>query len=223
VPLPLIGLPAAIGAVLNLRNGFIVGGAFALFKDEIIAAVYQVLEGQGAQGYITEKINNRLSAAGVDMSFGNVFDLQQTKSDVDKFVAERINAKAGTNFQAVSTLTRDEFLEEVGRKIGSQVSNATGANILTVYPVERLRAELGTELQRQFDPGVDLGNGALFKREILAGIEQRIYAKFKAQQSGPLNSFWPPPNDEKHAARRAKGRARQAKYRRSHKLAWVAK
>ena len=223
MPIPIIGLPAAITAVLNARNLYIVAGAYAAFRDEINSAVYHVLEGEGVGGWVTEKINGKLAAAGVPLVLRNVFDLPRLKADVDGFLAARINAKAGTNFTTVQNLTRDDFLAEVGSKIAQQVNNQTGSNIVTVYPVERLRDELGTELQRQFDPGVDLGSGALFKRKILEGIERRVYAKFAVKNPTPVGNYWGPPNNDAEATRRAKGRLRQAKYRKSHKLAWTLK
>ena len=73
------------------------------------------------------------------------------------------------------------------------------------------------------DPGVDLGSGALFKREILEGIERRVYAKFAVKNPTPVGNYWGPPNNDAEATRRAKGRLRQAKYRRSHKLVWTLK
>lgn len=223
MPIPILGLPAAITAVLNARNLYIVAGAYAVFRDQINAAVYQVLEGDGVAGWITEKINEKLTASGVDLQFRNVFDFPKTKEDVDKFAAARVNAKAGTNFQGLAALTRDDFLSEVGKKIAGQINTATGSNITSVYPVATLRDELGTELSRQFDPGVDLGNGALFPRDKLVRIEQRVYARFAAQHPTPVGNYWGPAPTPEAAAKRAKGRARQAKYRRTHKLAWISK
>lgn len=223
MPIPIIGLAAAVTSVLNARNFYIVAGAYVAFKDQINAVVYQVLEGDGAAGWVTGKVNEKLSDAGVPLLFGNVFDIPRVKSDVDRFLAQRINAKAGTNFSTIQGLTRDDFLGEVGRSIAGKVNSETGANIASVWPVAVLRKELGTELSRQFDPGVDLGSGALFKRDILEKIERRVYAKFVEKNPSPVGNFWPPPNNEKEAARRSKGRARQQKYRKSHKLVWVDK
>ena len=224
MPLPLIPLLASsLSALMTARNGYIVAGAYTLFKDEIFAAIYQTLEGDGAGAWFADVVNRRLQNYNVDIRFRDLFDSDKTKADLEKFVATKINEKAGTNFQSIVGMNRDDFLREFGRVMAARMNSATGSKITSLYPVDELRRELGTELSRQFDDGVDLAAGSLFPRSIVEEIEIKIANKFKKLESGPLNEYWGPPADERQAARRAAGRERQAKYRRSHKLVWVDK
>jgi hypothetical protein len=223
MPLPLV-IAGAISAVTAARSGYVVGGLILYFKEELQSAVDIALSGDGMAGWVTEKVNQKIALTGLDLIFQNVFDVEKTKDDVDKFAARRINAKAGTEFLTIKNLTRDEFLTEVSRKIAAQVNEQTGANLAVLWPVDRLRQELGTELDRQFDSNVDLSGGALFDRASVEKIQLKIAAKFANLNGTPINGpVWGPPVNEKQALRRAKGRARQAKYRRTHVLRWQEK
>ena len=224
MPLPLIPLLASsLSAVMTARNGYIVAGAFTLFKDEIFSAIYNVLEGDGAGAWFADVANRKLAASDISLRFRDLFDGSKTKQDLERFIAEKVNEKAGTNFTTIVGLSREDFIAGVGRVVAGKINSQTGAKITNIYPVDILRRELGTELSRQFDDGVDLEAGSLFPRAIIEEIEIKIANKFKKLEAGPLNEYWGPATDEKHAAKRAAGRQRQAKYRRSHKLVWVDK
>jgi len=225
MPLPLLG--AAVGAVMTARNGYLLAGIFVTFKEEILAAVYHVLEGDGVASYITSKVNDKLNAAGLDLVFRNVFDVPKTVEDVDRFAARRVNGKAGTNFTSLKAVDREAFLVEVSKVLAARVNTETGSHMVALWPVAKLREELGTELARQFDPGVDLSPGSIFPQDKLLMIQAKIGKKMgllnpsPVVQAGVSATFWGPPADDAHALRRAKGRVRAEKYRKSHRQVWV--
>lgn len=224
MPIPiLIGLWTAISSVSTLQK--VVGGValIAPYKDEILDAVYKTLNSESSGAWFASIINARLAAAGLDLEFRDVFDGDKTKDDLDKFGARRINAKAGTNFVSIKGLTRDDFLVEVSKLLAAKLNAETGAHITAMWPIEKLRQELGTELARQFDPDVDLSAGSLFPRAAVEAIELAVGKKLGILHASPVGEFWPPPATEKDEIRRAKGRDRQAKYRRTHRLQWVEK
>ena len=224
MPIPL--LAGAVGAILTARNGYIVAGAFAMFKDEILSVVNTVLEGDSMAGWVTEKVNARLAVAGVDLTFRNVFNVESVKGDVDIFAAQRVNAKAGTNFTTLKNVDREGFLVEVSKVLADRVNTSTGSHLTALWPVARLRDELGTELARQFDDGANLSAGGLFPARSVSMIRSKIGAGLKIATGNPAvpsggASHWGAPRDDKHAALRAAGRKRQAAYRRSHRQVWV--
>lgn len=227
MPIPLIA--GAIGAVMTARNGILVAGIYEVFKDEIVAAVDHVFSGDGVAGYITEKVNAKLGTAGLDLNFRNVFDVEKTKDDVDKFAARRVNAKAGTNFTTLKGIDRDAFLAEVSTVLAARMNAETGSNVTALWPVAVLRRELATELARQYQPGVDLAPGAMFPQAKLLKVQEAVANKLGFLSPSPVvaaggsGTFWGPPRDAAHALARAKGRARSEKYRRTHRQAWVAK
>lgn len=228
MPVPiLVGLSSAIGAAMTARNGYIVAGVFAVFKEDILAAVYHAIEGDGFGGWLASVANTKLDAAGIDLRFRDLLDAEKSKEDVDAFAARRINAKAGTNFTTLRDINRDAFLSEVSKVLAQSVNNATGSKITALWPVETLRRELGTELSRQFDDSVDLSKGGIFPAKQIEAVKLAISKKYEKLTPSPnvasgRFSYWPPAADDKQALRRANGRARQAKYRRSHSQIWVA-
>ncbi|MCX7902776.1 MAG: hypothetical protein N2483_10965 [Burkholderiaceae bacterium] len=218
MPAPVI---AGLFSLLNTRL-VTVGAAFVLgsYWDTIKNAVSDWIASDSGAAYVTALVNSRLENRGVDFRFSNVLDPQAMRADVDAYAAQRLNVRAGTSFTSLANVTRDEVLEQVGAVLAARVNHETGSNLAALWPVERLREELGTELLRQFDSNVDLPNGALFPRhrveQIQAAIGRRL-GKYQAPTVGP----WGPPRDESHELQRAKARARQAKYRRTHRAVWV--
>lgn len=222
----IIGLSRAIGAAMTARNGYIVAGVFAVFKEDILAAVYHALEGEGFGGWLASVANSKLDAAGIDLRFRDLLDSEKTKADVDAFAARRLNAKAGTNFTTLKDISRDALLTELSKTLARSVNSETGSKITALWPVETLRRELGTELARQFDDGADLSAGGIFPAANVEAVKLAIAKKMDLLTPSPnvasgSFSFWPPAADDKQALRRANGRARQAEYRRSHKQVWV--
>lgn len=229
MPLPVIvGLASAVSAVFTARNAYIAAGFLTVFKDEILGAVYQALEGEGLGGWLAQVANQKLDAAGLDLRFRDLLDVEKVKADVDAFAARRVNVKAGTSFTSLKDIDRDAFLTEVSKVLATRVNQASGSKIVAMWPVDRLRDELATELARQFQPGVDLAVGGLFPVDKLQAIELNIANKFNKLTPSPnvasgAFTFWPPPRDDKQAVVRALGRERQAKYRNTHKQVWVDK
>ena len=163
------------------------------------------------------------------MHFRNIFDRDKSIADVDAFAARRVNAKAGTNFTTLKGVDREGFLVEVSKVLAARMNAETGSNVTALWPLDTLRRELATELARQFEPNVDLAAGAMFPREKMIAIQTAIGKKLGILNASPVvpagggGSFWPPATDAAHELRRAKGRARAAKYRRSHRQVWAEK
>ena len=218
MPVPLVaialpGLSASISAWLVGWRGLFVTSFVAAFKEELFAVIYAYMRSDSFHGAVTELINQQLTRLEIDLQFRDVFDADKLREDLDKVAAQRVNAKAGTNFTTLK-MNREEFLTEVGRVMADRVNTETGSNLATIWPVQRLRDELGTELLRQFDGSVDLNPGALFPRARVLQIQAAIERKMVGYRP-PV-----PPIDDLVAA---KNRARQKKYRRTHKQVWVGR
>lgn len=234
MPFPLLLLVPPITAALS---GVSVSGLLAsiplaiaaINSAEAVSDWYQ--SGQG-WAVLSDQLNKRLAAAGLDIEFPP-FDPTTdegravVKSTIERYVLDRINAKAGTEFKTVEGLNQDTFLTEAGRVLAGRVNNETGSNFAAVWPIEKLQDELHTEVMRQFDNRGRYQPGALFTAGTLEGIKEKVAAKhpeLMAQVNAPIDGGqWGPPATEKIAARRAAGRIRQAKYRRTHQQVWTAK
>lgn len=226
MPIPaLVGLgayifPTAVATVLRT-----VGLSYVIAL--VTEKVNDFMNSDGVSGFITEKVNEKLSAHGLDLHFRNVFDKAKVLDDVDGFAARRVNGKAGTNFSTLKGVDREAFLVEVSKVLATRVNTETGSNITALWPVETLRRELGTELARQFEPGVDLAAGAIFPKAKLIAIEAAIGKKLGVLYASPVvaaggsGSYWPAARDAAHELERAKGRIRAEKYRRTHRQVWV--
>lgn len=211
MPAPAVALGglAAIMAVALRALGL------AYVLDTVIDAVRQWVNSAGFAAIVTDYVNGSLSDAGLSLRFTNITSSEAIKDDVDKFAAERVNAKAGTSFTSLKSLDREEFLTGVGAVVADRISSQTGARITNIYPVEKLRQELGTELARQFDgPAAGLSPGALFPQAAIALVERKVWARFDGYK---------PPREPADGAKAAKARERQKKYRRTHKQVWVSR
>jgi tRNA(Ser,Leu) C12 N-acetylase TAN1 len=173
-------------------------------KDEILSEVGGVIErkveGYGVQGLRLTNLGDR--AAVID--------------DLDAFAAVQINAKLGTNLRRLRGSTKDELLEEVGRVIADRVNTETGSKIVTMYPVAKLRDELGTELIRQFDNRGRLAEGGLFP--INRVLQTKAAFLKQVQIYKPVDA---PVRTDAEELKAAANRARQKKYRRTHKAVYV--
>lgn len=218
MPAPVI---AGLFSLMNTRL-VTVGAAFVLgsYWETIKNAVSDWISSDSGAAYVTGLVNSRLENRGIDFRFSNILDPQALRADVDAYAAKRLNMRAGTTFTSLANITRDEVLEQISAVLAARVNHETGANLAALWPVERLRDELATELLRQFDSTVDLAPGALFPRHRVEQIEAAIGRRLGKYQAPP-DPVWGPPRDASHELQRAKARARQAKYRRSHRAVWV--
>lgn len=219
-----MAVPVVLAGLFTLLKGRLltVGAAFALgaYWDTIKNAVADWVASEDGASYVTAIVNNRLESRGIEFRFTNVLDAQAIRNDVDVFAAQRLNQKAGTNFTTLQGLTREQVIEQVGAVICQRVNQEAGTNLAALWPVERFRDEMATELLRQFDSNVDLPSGALFPRHRVEQIQAAIGRKL-GRYNAPTVGPWGPPRDEAHALVRAKARERQAKYRRHHHQVWV--
>jgi hypothetical protein len=230
VALPFLAAAAAYAVNAWRVKGLLVSAAsIGYYRDEITQALQAYFDSESAGAFVTDKVNARLADAGLSLRFSNVFDKDKLRDDLDRFAAERVNAKAGTNFVSLKKIDKEGFLVGVSQVLAERVNTETGSKIQALWPVERLRSELGTELVRQFDSGADLAPGALFDRASVAMVQAKLAKKLGSVaqapnvpgDASPGTTFWGPPRDERHALERAKARVRAAKYRRKHRQVWV--
>lgn len=220
IPLAVL-IVQAVGAVLATRKAFVIAGIYSYFKDEINQAIYEVFEGEGVQSYITGQVNDRLAAANVPLNFSNVFDLEAVKSDIDRVVADTVNAKVGTNFQSIKDLSKDEFLEGVAEPLLARINAETGAQLSAIWPPDAFREAIAAELERQLAGD---GLGGLIPEASIEKIQIAVGKKLGyLYDPRPSPNIWGPPVDDAHALKRSKARKRQEKYRRNHRLVWVSK
>jgi hypothetical protein len=226
MPLPLIA-PAIAAALGYLGANGVVATANA------IDAIDSWIEGGHAQALLMEKLNARLSAAGLDLQLPasanplKAEGREMIKRAIEAYMLERINTKTGAEFSSLEDLNQENFLIEVGRLVVAPINAKTGSNLTAIYPLATLQSQLQTEAVRQFANGGRYNAGALFRGNTMAKIRAKIagknpalMAEVKAMEEG---SYWGPPRDEKHAKRREKGKARQETYRKTHQQMWVAK
>lgn len=201
-------LIAAIGVLLAAFFG---NPAAQAIKDSITATLVEWTESLNFRQFVTDKVNAKLASVNLDV-FRDILDKDKTIEDLDRALSLRINTKAGTHFTTLKNITRDDFLAEVSKVLADRVNAETGANIQAMWPVQRLRDELGTELLRQFDDSVDLPAGALFPRERVLQIKGKLTRGLAGYR---------PAEDLKTDVKNAQNRARQAKYRRTHRQIWI--
>lgn len=189
-------------------------------KEYIINSIRDViidfLKSDVVADYISEKINDAAAAVGMPLTLTNIRDKDQTRADFDAAVTAKLNALAGTNFESLRNINREEIRVEVGRVIGEKLG------IGDVYPVAAFRDAMSDQLVSAFDGG----QSRFFSGELVARVEQTVVSGWaeisdKAQEVGNPMSIAGPPRDAAHAAQRAANRKRQEKYRKKHYLKWV--
>lgn len=228
--LPLLVVPAipAIAASLTTAFTWIAGAvASALVAAQAYDGIMDFINSPNFHELATDKLNTRLAAAGIDLEFGNVFDPEDIQASIEEFMLRRVNAKAGTNFTKIADLNQDGFLAEVGGVLARRINAKTGANLGALWPLDALKAQLHTEAVRQFDNRGRYAGGALFNASTLSKIKEKIAAKnpalmrqVRAVEDG---GYWGPPINEKHRKKREAGRARQARYKKTHQQVWARK
>ncbi|MDP2000368.1 MAG: hypothetical protein Q8K22_12345 [Rhodoferax sp.] len=234
MPLPLLLVGPAITAALSgvTTSGLLTAAASVLAAATAADGIADWFDSGTAQKLIIEKINTRLSAAGVGLEFPVCNPLTDEgkatiKRTIERYILERINTKTGAEFSSLEDLNQENFLIEVGRLVVAPINAKTGSNLTAIYPLATLQSQLQTEAVRQFANGGRYNAGALFRGNTMAKIRAKIagknpalMAEVKAMEEG---SYWGPPKDEKHAKRREKGKARQETYRKTHQQMWVKK
>lgn len=234
MPIPLALLvPAVVTALSGVTfSGLLSAGSTAIAALLAAESVSDWLDGDAGWDLLSDQLNKRLSAAGVDIEFPPFNPLTEAgravfKTTIEGYAVQRINARAGTQFASLAGLTPDTFLNEAGTVLAKRINNETGASFASVWPVEKLKGELHSEVLRQFDNRGRYAPGSLFKPGVLDGVKAKIAAKhpeLMEQVPAPVDGgMWGPPATEKIAARRAAGRIRQQKYRRTHQQVWVPK
>jgi hypothetical protein len=232
MPLPVLAfLPAITAALSGVTASGLLGAATASIAGLLAAeSAVEWFNSESSAEEIAGIVNKRLAAAGLDLQFpafnpATDKGREIVKKTLESFVLQRVNAKAGTEFSSLAGLDQAAFLGEVGKTIARQVNGKTGANLVTVWPVEKLQDDLKTEVLRQFENRGRYAGGALFKGSTLARIKEKIAARHpalmvqvKAQQAG---GYWGAPIDEKHAKRREAGKIRQQRYKAKHQQVWV--
>lgn len=222
MPIPLIAAAGPLISAALSRIGW--GFAAAALASAVSEVVESFLQSDSGAAWLTSLVNDRITGAGLaGLQFTNVTSREAVISDLDSWAAGVVNSKAGTEFTGLKALDREAFLSGVGAVVAQRISTETGANMQNIYPVQVLRRELGTELARQFELA-DLPEGSLFPREQVLKVQAKIMKKAPGYKPAPEGAYthWGPPRDEAHELQRAKNRARQAKYRKKHKMGWVA-
>lgn len=225
-------LLAALPTLLSACQTAMVVGGGAVVLANAWDGVEEWFTTDAAWEIMTNQVNTRLSAAGIDLvfpTFNPFTDEGQAvvKSTIEKYALDRINAKTGAEFTSLADLNQDTFLEGVGQLLAKRVNRDTGANLTSVWPVEHLKEQLRVEVVRQFDNRGRYAGGALFKGNTLARIREKVAAKHpalmaqvKAVQSGGM---WGPAKNEAERKRREAGLVRQQRYRQTHQQVWSKK
>lgn len=231
---PLLALLPVIKAALA---GVTASGLLGAATSTIVAlksaeGVAEWFESTSASEMIADLVNKKMAAAGVDLNFPPFNPATEEGRAVvarvlGKFAAGQINAKAGTDFSSLEGLNQDSFMAEMGGMLANKINGETGAQLLSVWPVDKLKSQLQTEVMRQFDNRGRYAGGRLFPGKTMAAIKEKItlknpelMAQVKAQADG---GYWGAPKDEKHRLRRESGKARQDKYRQTHQQVWEKK
>jgi len=234
MPFPLLFV---VPAVTTALSGVTASGLMAAATSTITAllaaeSIADWFDSDNGWSVLSDQLNKRLAAAGVDMEFPPFNPLTDegravVKNTIERYALDRVNAKAETQFTTLAGLTPDAFLAEAGQVLARRVNNETGANMGAVWPVEKLKSELHSEVLRQFDNRGRYAAGSLFKPGVLEAVKGKIAARhpeLMEQVNAPIDGgMWGPPATEKIAKRREAGRIRQAKYRRTHQQVWAAK
>lgn len=230
MPLPIVaviaGIVAAVVVVVDkaIDAAKVVDGAYSWFAS-----------GEAAE-LIAGRVNTRLAAAGLDLvipaeaiSFSPLGgDMpEKLKKILDQYACDKINAKTGAGLTTLEGLDRDTFLASISGVFARQINAKTGANLSQVWPLDKLQAQLQTEVVRQFNNRGRYAGGALFRANTMMAIKTKIAAKHPellkqvkaVQDGGP----WGPARNEAHRKKRESGKIRQDRYRQGHQQIWIKK
>lgn len=187
-----------------------------LISDAINDWLVSALKSSGFEQWIADKVGEAARAVGFDLTLTNVHDKAATRADFDAAITAKINALAGTTFASIGAVNRDAIGEQVGAMIGERLG------LGPLFPVASFRTAMGGQLVQAFDGG---GN-ALFGAHVVDAIEKNVVSGWRELGDKALNVGNPmaiagPPRDAAHAAKRAAGRKRAARFRATHYLHWV--
>jgi hypothetical protein len=229
MPFPLL---LAVPSLVTSITGLLATAGITWQSIKVFDAVEDWFSSGAAWELMSDRLNQKLAAAGLDLQFPPFNPLtdegrETVKNTIEAFALARINAKTGGEFSSLADLNPDTFLVGVGGLLAKRVNRETGANLSSIWPIDALKKDLQTEAVRQFDNRGRYAGGTLFKAGTIARIRDKIALKHpalmahvvKVQENGP----WGPPLNEAHRKRREKGRARQKKYTQTHRQAWQRK
>ncbi len=207
VPVVIAGVVAAIDVVASVYSAWLIAGVIDEFKREIVAGVKSVLD-RDLGPLATEIANQRIAAAGQSLQFTDVTDGESVRLDLDRYVTERVNTKAGTDFPSLRDMTRDEFFDESGKAISERIKSETGIDV-DVWPPAEMKQSVADEISRQIEGGV----GGLLTDEMLAAVEASLIKRLGLDKDKNGN----PVSPEK-ARKNALAALRQKKWRKLNKM-----
>jgi hypothetical protein len=168
--------------------------------------------------FITLVVNGLVEESGMGdkLKFRNILDQKMLRDDLDRGFANMINAKLGTSLTGIQGMTKDEILQELGGVFAQRINAEAGTSITNIFPVARLRSELGTAVIDQLDAAT-VNTGSIITRDKVKQLKDKVAAGLSAYvpPNAPLGSI--------SDARRSANRAAQKKYRQTHKAVWVAR
>lgn len=178
-----------------------------------IKGMYAVAMALQAEAFVLDAINARLDKTGVGLHL-TTLSVDGIKSDVDRFAANYINAKLGTSLTGIRNLSKDQLLEGLGQVMAQRINSEAGTTITNIFPVARLRQELSYAVIDQVDSEVD-ATGAVLTRAGKAMLKDRLLKKMAGYTPPPT------PSTKMTEVELAENRAKQKKYRMTHKAIYV--
>jgi hypothetical protein len=196
------------------------GRGKGLIQDAINDFIVDAIKSSGLEQWVAEQVADAAESVGFSLKLNNIADKEQTRTDVDAAVTAKINQLAGTSFSSLRLINRDAISNEVGRLAGEKLG------LGPLFPVANFREAMGNQLVSAFEGSGGGQVAALFGPQIIAAIEENVVAGWKelttkSVEAGNPSARFGAPRDAAHAAKRAAGRKRQAKYRAKNYLHWV--
>jgi hypothetical protein len=179
---------------------------------DTLAVAFATLSGEA---FIVSKINEKLEDAGLSLRLTNL-KKEDVKSDVDRFAADYVNSKIGTNLTGIRSLSKDQILEAVGEQVAQRLNAQAGTTITNIYPVDVLRDQIGAAVVAQLDVNT-VGAGSILSMTRKQQVRDAVMGAvelYVPQTSGA-------PTLGRSAYDMARNRAKQKKYRMTHKAVYV--
>ena len=212
MPIPIIAaaaaaVAAAVEVAASVYAAWLAADVIATYKRQILEAAESALTlqmGPLATGFA----NDRLSAAGINLQFSDVTDLEAVKIEVDGFAADVINEKVGTNFDSIKEITKDEALSELGRVLSERISSELGVEIV-VWPVQALRDSVKAAVIEQVQSNI----GGLLPDGAVEAVDLAVLVRLGLNKAAD-GLFMTPERRRKLA----QGAERQRRYRLNNKM-----
>ena len=212
----LAAAPAAMGALSAwaLRLATVYG--IARFVDDAKDSAVQWINSPAFESIILDKLNERLNAAGVPLTFTSLSNNQTIKNDIDAALAGVLNDKLGTNLTGIKSLSKDQIFEGIGEAVAQKINTQTGTTITNIYPVEVLRTQLGAAVAAQLDVNT-VGAGSILTMQGKQQVRDAVMGAVElyVPQTPSVPTFG------RSAYDMARNRAKQKKYRMTHKAIYV--